>query len=397
MFEQMSDDRTPDLDADTRRRLESVATATLSAILQKRGVRTTFLSGLAPIKPGQRMVGRARTLRFVPIREDLVETYAPRLNMQRAAIESLQRGEVLVIDARNDTEAGTIGDIFAARAIQLGAVGIVTDGAVRDAAALRGLDIAVYNRASHGATFRRMHASRPAGADARRRDGGARRRHRRRRDGVVVVPGLHWHTTSPPRPSNKRSRSSGAWSRAVAGESTDGAFSGSHRPDDRSSRRGQRRGGRGARRMTRRSKSDVTCRDDTATRFRRSAESAHSWCRASSSRDPQASTVPESIEAQPANLFQYVGVDVARGRRRLAARREDELLPAQPSTCARSSTIRGSRTSLIRRVAPRQRPHPGRRQHSLCDFIATSTIELIRRSRTRLWATPTPPRQDCAT
>jgi regulator of RNase E activity RraA len=157
MFEQMSDDRASDLDADTRRRLESVATATLAAVLQKRGVRTTFLSGLAPIKSGQRMVGRARTLRFVPIREDLVETYAPRLNTQRAAIEALQPGEVLVIDARNDTEAGTIGDIFAARAIRLGAVGIVTDGAVRDAAALRRLDIAVYNRASHGATFRRMH------------------------------------------------------------------------------------------------------------------------------------------------------------------------------------------------------------------------------------------------
>ena len=179
----MSEESVADIDAETRRRLQSVATATLAATLQKRGVRTTFMSGLAAIKPGQRMVGRARTLRFVPIREDLVETYAPRLNSQRAAIESLQPGEVLVIDARNDTEAGTIGDIFAMRAIQLGAVGIVTDGAVRDAAALRRLDIPVYNRASHGATFRRMHMPVDyqvpiacAGVDRR-----AGRRHRRRR------------------------------------------------------------------------------------------------------------------------------------------------------------------------------------------------------------------------
>jgi regulator of RNase E activity RraA len=64
---------------------------------------------------------------------------------------------VLVIDARNETEAGTIGDIFAVRAMQLGAVGVVTDGAVRDTPALRQLDIAVYHRASHGATFRRLH------------------------------------------------------------------------------------------------------------------------------------------------------------------------------------------------------------------------------------------------
>lgn len=157
MAEQMSDEHPVDIDADTRRRLETAATATLAAVLQKRGVRSTFLSGLAPIKPGQRMVGRARTLRFIPVREDLIETYAPRLNMQRAAIESLRPGEVLMIDARNETDAGTFGDIFAMRAMQLGAVGVVTDGAVRDTPALREMGIAIYHRASHGATYRRVH------------------------------------------------------------------------------------------------------------------------------------------------------------------------------------------------------------------------------------------------
>jgi regulator of RNase E activity RraA len=146
-----------DLNPETRVRLSAVATATLAGALQKRGIRSTFLSGLGPIKPGQRMIGRAHTLRFVPVREDLIETYAPRLNMQRAAIESLQPGEVLVIDARNETDAGTIGDIFAMRAIQLGAAGVVTDGAVRDTPALRHMDLPIYHRASHGATYRRLH------------------------------------------------------------------------------------------------------------------------------------------------------------------------------------------------------------------------------------------------
>ena len=77
----MSNERTSDIDADTRRMLESVSTATLAAVRRSAGIRSTFMSGLAPIKHGQRMVGRARTLRFVPIREDLIETYAPRLNM----------------------------------------------------------------------------------------------------------------------------------------------------------------------------------------------------------------------------------------------------------------------------------------------------------------------------
>ncbi len=223
--EQMSDESVADMDADTRRRLESVATATLAATLQKRGVRTTFMSGLAAIRPGQRMVGRARTLRFVPIREDLVETYAPRLNAQRAAIESLQPGEVLVIDARNDTEAGTIGDIFAARAIQLGAAGIVTDGAVRDAAALRQLDIPVYNRASHGATFRRMHMPVDyqipiacAGVTVVPGDvivGDE--------DGVVVVPAALAHDVAAEAAQQELEEQWGM-ERVAAGESTDGAF-----------------------------------------------------------------------------------------------------------------------------------------------------------------------------
>ena len=221
----MSDDRATDLDAHTRRRLESVATATLAAMLQRRGVHTTFLSGLAPIKPGQRMVGRARTLRFVPIREDLVETYAPRLNAQRAAIESLQPGEVLVIDARNETEAGTIGDIFAVRAMQLGAAGIVTDGAVRDAAALSRLDIPVYQRGSHGATFRRMHMPVDqqvpiacAGVTIVPGDvivGDE--------DGVVVVPAAIADEVAAEAEQQELEE---AWGmeRVAAGESTDGAF-----------------------------------------------------------------------------------------------------------------------------------------------------------------------------
>ena len=48
-----------------------MSTATLTHQLQRRGIRSTFLSGLRPIKEGQRMVGVAHTLRYVPLREDL--------------------------------------------------------------------------------------------------------------------------------------------------------------------------------------------------------------------------------------------------------------------------------------------------------------------------------------
>ena len=103
------------------------------------------------------MVGVARTLRYLPMREDLIPTYATRTNAQRAAVESLQPGEVLMIDARDVPDAGTIGDIYAMRASHLGAVGIVTDGATRDTPALAAMEIPVYHRAAHASTYRRHH------------------------------------------------------------------------------------------------------------------------------------------------------------------------------------------------------------------------------------------------
>ena len=145
------------LSDETRERLTSVATATLAGVLHKRGIRSSFLTGLAPLAPGRPMVGIAHTLRYLPMREDLIPVYASRANAQRDAVESLQPGEVLVISARDVPDAGTIGDIYAMRATTLGAVGVVTDGATRDTPALAAMDIPVYHRAAHGSTYRRHH------------------------------------------------------------------------------------------------------------------------------------------------------------------------------------------------------------------------------------------------
>jgi regulator of RNase E activity RraA len=140
-----------------RAQLNHVSTPTLTSQLQRRGIRNTFLSGLRPIKEGQRMLGYAHTLRYVPMREDLQGQLGGRQNAQRRAVESLTTDEVLIIEARGEPGAGTIGDIYVSRAIALGATGIITDGALRDTPAIKELDIAVYHGASHAATFGRLH------------------------------------------------------------------------------------------------------------------------------------------------------------------------------------------------------------------------------------------------
>ncbi|MFE7835115.1 ribonuclease activity regulator RraA [Streptomyces sp. NPDC057474] len=137
--------------------LRTVAVATLAAQLRAHGLTSTVIDGVRPTRPGARFVGRARTLRYVPLREDLFADYGGGLNAQKRAIDSILPGEVLVMDARGEAGSGTIGDILALRAQVRGAAGIVTDGGVRDAATVATLDMPVFAQCAHPAVLGRKH------------------------------------------------------------------------------------------------------------------------------------------------------------------------------------------------------------------------------------------------
>ena len=147
--------RTVELTDELKKALTSVSTATITSQLQQRGFQNCFLNGLKPLNEGQSMVGYAHTLRYVPARPDLPKLLGT--NAQRDAAESITPDEVLVIEARNEPHAGTIGDIFAMRVKQLGGVGVITDGALRDTPAIRGLGLNVYHQSSNAATLGRLH------------------------------------------------------------------------------------------------------------------------------------------------------------------------------------------------------------------------------------------------
>ena len=134
-----------------------VSTATLAALLRKRGLNGLTLDGLRSTRPGTPMAGYARTVRYLPLREDLLAAHGGGMNAQKRAIEDIRPGEVLVIEARGDPTAGTIGDILGLRAQVRGAAGIVTDGAIRDSVALAQLEIPVYHAAVHPAVLGRRH------------------------------------------------------------------------------------------------------------------------------------------------------------------------------------------------------------------------------------------------
>jgi regulator of RNase E activity RraA len=146
----MEDRPAEELSAETMAALHVASTATITTQLMKRGFRNTFLAGLIPTRPEQRMIGYAFTLRYVPMREDLdLVDIDNTTSVQRQAVEMIGPGDVLMIDARNDVGAATLGNILAERMRIRGAAGIVTDGALRDTSAFRDIMLPTYVRATH--------------------------------------------------------------------------------------------------------------------------------------------------------------------------------------------------------------------------------------------------------
>jgi regulator of RNase E activity RraA len=134
------------LDETTIHKLSAIATATLTTVLLKKGLRNVWLRGTKPLRPGQkRVVGAAFTLRFVPAREDLAtpESWSSPIST-RGAIEAMPPGCVAVVDAMGITDAGIFGDILCQRMKVRGVAGLVSDGVVRDVAGVLSTDLPVW-------------------------------------------------------------------------------------------------------------------------------------------------------------------------------------------------------------------------------------------------------------
>ena len=135
----MSSARPTSFDPSVAGQLRQVSTATLTMVLLKRGVRTSWLRGVGALSAmDERVVGPAFTIRFVPGREDLSqpESYAKSPSF-RDAIEAAPAGSVVVIDGRGNTLGATLGDILVARLAYKGVAAAVTDAPVRDADEIR--------------------------------------------------------------------------------------------------------------------------------------------------------------------------------------------------------------------------------------------------------------------
>jgi regulator of RNase E activity RraA len=205
-------------------RLLAVGTAGLSAALRRRGYLDIFVEGVSALDEELGMAGPARTLRFVPFRPDLFETHGGGFNAQKQLFDTVGAGEVIVIEARGEWGAGTLGDILALRAATRGAAGVVTDGGVRDAAAVSEI-LPVFSSGPHPSVLGRKHVPWEVDAvigcggatvvpgDAIVGDG----------DGVIVIPAALLHEVLDEAEAQDRQD---AWvaAKVADGESLDGLF-----------------------------------------------------------------------------------------------------------------------------------------------------------------------------
>ena len=141
-------------------RLKHVSVGTLVQNLQRQGFHHTFLAGVEPRNAHRNFAGRALTLRTLPPREDVVrELPGIGENLHRRVFESVDPGQVVVIDARGDLSGAVLGDVLASRLAVRGAAALVTDGAIRDLPAMQAVNLPIYSRGDHPRTFGEVHVA----------------------------------------------------------------------------------------------------------------------------------------------------------------------------------------------------------------------------------------------
>jgi regulator of RNase E activity RraA len=156
-FERFPDGRPKVPDALVER-ARGLSSEEVFAVLPGQGYRNQYADGFEVLHPGTKMVGRAFTVQFMPMRPDVEGVLNGRAKAHglerfsnQFAIDQLQPGDVLVVDLFGKEENGTIvGDnlfYYVMKATDGG--GLVVDGSIRDLEGIAQMPMPAYYRHAH--------------------------------------------------------------------------------------------------------------------------------------------------------------------------------------------------------------------------------------------------------
>jgi len=139
-------------------RARGLSSEEVLAVLPGKGFRNQYADGFQILHPDKKLVGRAFTVQFMPLRPDLESVVNAKSQSagygrmsNQVAIDMLQPGDVLVVDLFGMKEGGTIvGDnlfYYIMKATRGG--GLVVDGSIRDLEGISRMDMPAYFRHAH--------------------------------------------------------------------------------------------------------------------------------------------------------------------------------------------------------------------------------------------------------
>lgn len=137
-------DGRPKVPDEVLQRLKTASAEEAWGTLRQAGYRLQFEGGWKTlnVKPGERLVGRAVTAQFMPMRPDvnnMINDHAKKegrvgRGQNSWVIDSMTKGDLMVVDLFGKIKDGTIiGDNLATSIMTKTGTGIIVDGAVRDA------------------------------------------------------------------------------------------------------------------------------------------------------------------------------------------------------------------------------------------------------------------------
>jgi 4-hydroxy-4-methyl-2-oxoglutarate aldolase len=156
-FERFPDGR-PKIPDGLIERARGLSSEEVFAILPGKNFRNQYADGFQILHPDKKLVGRAFTVQFMPLRPDLDGVITARAQAaglgrmnNQTAIDMLQPGDVLVVDLFGQGDGGTIvGDnlfYYIMKTTKTG--GLVVDGSVRDLDGISTMDMPAYFRRTH--------------------------------------------------------------------------------------------------------------------------------------------------------------------------------------------------------------------------------------------------------
>lgn len=139
-------------------KMKGLSVEEIWAVLPQRGYPNQYEGNWQIMHPEKKLVGRVVTAQFMPMRPDIRDPMkadakaagADGIAAHQRVIDSLQPGDVLVVDIYGKIEGGTlVGDNLATAVFSATGTGLIVDGAIRDMEGIYPIGMPVYARGSH--------------------------------------------------------------------------------------------------------------------------------------------------------------------------------------------------------------------------------------------------------